>query len=242
MSEEEVTTPEEQQPQESVPPETSEEPKENTPSEEPEEQKPEEEEPEKKEQQEEEKQEEQKPPEIDENDIEGSLKKIGFDYSELQEEFAVNGDLTPETRDKLKALGITDEAINSHIEGQKAIANRELDEIAQVIGGRDAMKETIEWAAKNLSQEEIGSINAVRDTNIMKIVLKDLRERMEEKEGKLPNYTQGQASPPQGDYFESKAQMIEAVKDPRYAKDPAYREKVAKKVRASREAGMNLEI
>lgn len=239
MSEEEQLTPPEEQPSQEQPPEEpSTEPTDETP---PPEKKPEQEEP-SKEEPPKTGEEEPKKVKIDENDVEGSLAKVGFNYAELQEEFAANGDLTKETREKLMAIGITEEAINAHIEGQKAKAEKELDEISEEIGGREALKETIEWAAKNLDRDEIESINAVRDKNVMKILLRDLRSRMDEKEGKLPQYTQGSATPPAQDLFESQAQMIEAVRDPRYARDPAYRDKVAKKIRASREAGMDLRI
>ena len=64
---------------------------------------------------------------------------------------------------------------------------------------------------------------------------------MDEKEGVLPKYVTGTAHT-EADIFESQAQMFEAIRDKRYNTDPAYREKVTAKIRASRKAGINLGI
>jgi len=170
------------------------------------------------------------------------LQDKGFDYAKLQEEFNQKGEISAETRENLAKSGITDEIIDNYIEGQKAKAEKEIDEISSDIGGKDGFKTVIEWAGKNLEQAEINSINAVRDKNVMKIILKDLKNRMDEKEGVTPEYTKGDGGKTAAVVFESKAQMIEAIKDPKYKKDEAYRLQVMKKVAASREAGIDLGI
>ena len=77
----------------------------------------------------------------------------------------------------------------------------------------------------------------------MKVYLKDLKNRMEEKEGKVPETTlNGDGGKPTVELFESQAQMFEAIRDPRYKVDEAYRAKVMKKIQASREAGIDLGI
>lgn len=166
-----------------------------------------------------------------------ALKKKGFDYNELQEEFNQNQDITKETRAKLNEQGITDETIDKFIEGRKAVVDKEINEISEVIGGREQYNTVLEWAAKNLDKTEIASINSVRDTNVIKIILKDLKNRMEDKEGVTPNYIKGGSGSVAQDIFESQEQMYEAIRDPKYKKDPAYRAKVGKQVEASIAAG-----
>ena len=66
---------------------------------------------------------------------------------------------------------------------------------------------------------------------------------MEEKEGSLPSITlQGKGGSQNLELFESQEQMFAAIRDPRYKKDPAYQATVTKRIRASREAGINLGI
>ena len=103
------------------------------------------------------------------------------------------------------------------------------------------MAAVVDWAKANLSEEEKKSIDAVHDPAVIKIILKDLEQRMNDSEGYLPQQLQGGAGGGQGNYFESMAEVEEAINDPKYSKDPTYRAKIAKKITASREAGV-LEI
>lgn len=170
------------------------------------------------------------------------LESKGFDYEALTEEFQANGDLLPETRTKLAAQGITGEILDTYIEGQKAIIQRHMEDISTVVGGMEQMAAVVEWAKNNLSAEEKKSIDAVHDPAVIKIILKDLENRMNDSEGYVPQVQlQGGAGEIRGNYFESMAEVEEAINDPRYSKDPVYRAKVAQKLTASREAGV-LEI
>jgi hypothetical protein len=169
------------------------------------------------------------------------LESKGFDYDALTEEFQAHGDLLPETRAKLEKQGITGEILDGYIEGQKAIIQRHMEDISTVVGGMEQMATVIEWAKVNLTDEEKKSIDAVHDPAVIKIILKDLEQRMNDSEGYLPQQLQGGAGGTQGNYFESMLEVEEAINDPRYSKDPVYRAKIAKKITASREAGI-LEI
>lgn len=207
-----------------------------------------EEEKEEKEETSEESQEEEKKdePPIDTENIEESLKDKGFDYNELQEEYLANGDLSKETREKLAKIGISEEFINDFIAGKKAVYEKQVAaeqaELAESVGGKEVFDNVIKWAAENLSEEEKLALNDVRSMTAQKWILQGFKNRMEEKEGVVPSFVNGngQASPP--DVFESQAQMIEAIKDKRYTTDPAYAAKVTAKIRASRKAGINLGI
>lgn len=166
------------------------------------------------------------------------LESKGFNYDALTEEFQANGDLLPETRAKLAEQGITGEILDAYIEGQKAIIQRHMEDISTVVGGMEQMATVVEWAKNNLSAEEKKSIDAIHDPAVIKIILKDLENRMNDSEGYLPQQLQGGAGESRGNYFESMAEVEDAINDPRYSKDPVYRAKVAQKLTASREAGV----
>ena len=106
------------------------------------------------------------------------LESKGFDYQALTEEFQANGDLTPETREKLAKQGITGEILDAYIEGQKAIVQRAMEDIASTVGGMEQMGTIVEWAKANLSEAEKKSIDAVHDPAVIKILLKDLGQVM----------------------------------------------------------------
>ena len=170
------------------------------------------------------------------------LQTKGFDYAELQKEFIATGKISESTRKQLAEVGITGELVDNFIEGQIAKAEQEKNEIAECIGGRETFDNVIKWASENLSEAEIKSINGITDKSVIQIILKDLKNRMEEKEGITPNYTQGEGGKPAKDIFRSQAEMFEAISNPKYRVDEAYRADVQKKVTASREAGIDLGI
>lgn len=170
------------------------------------------------------------------------LQTKGFDYAELQKEFIETGKISESTRKQLVEVGITGELVDNFIEGQMAKAEQEKNEIAECIGGRENFDNVIKWASENLSETEIKSINGITDKSIIQIILKDLKNRMDEKEGITPNYTQGEGGKPAKDIFRSQAEMFEAISNPKYRVDEAYRADVQRKVTASREAGIDLGI
>lgn len=170
------------------------------------------------------------------------LKTKGFDYAELQKEFIETGNISETTRSDLAKVGITGELVDSFIEGQKAKAEQERNELASCVGGRRKFDSIIQWAAKNLSESEITSINSVTDKDIIQIILKDLKARMEEQEGITPNYTNGEGGKISKEIYRSQAEMFEAISNPKYGKDEAYRHDVQQKITASREAGIDLGI
>ena len=183
------------------------------------------------------------PKTIEQSKVTDILQGKGFDYAELQKEFNETGDLSKDTRDKLSQSGISEEMLDNYIEGQKARVEKEIDEISQCVGGREKMTEVIKWAAENLTDEEKMSINGVTDKNLMMIVLENLKGRMEEKEGKLPEaQIEGEGTKTTIDVYKSQAQMLEAIRDSRYKTDEAYRAEVLEKIHASREAGIDLGI
>ena len=170
------------------------------------------------------------------------LQTKGFDYAELQKEFIETGKISDSTRKQLAEVGITGELVDNFIEGQMAKAEQEKNEIAECIGGRANFDNVIKWASENLSEAEIKSINGITDKSVIQIILKDLKNRMEEKDGITPNYTQGEGGKPAKDIYRSQAEMFEAISNPKYRVDEAYRADVQRKVTASREAGVDLGI
>lgn len=178
----------------------------------------------------------------DESEVADALKGVGFNYDSLCQEYATTGGISEKTRAELAKVGITGTIVDNYIAGMLAKAQQDYNEVAEVVGGREKFDEIIDWAAHNLDPEEIRSINAVTDKFQVKSILRDLKVRMEDKEGKTPDYQKGNGDKPSIEMFNSQAEMFEAIKDPKYKKDEHYRSVVQKKITASREAGVDLGI
>lgn len=176
------------------------------------------------------------------DEVSQALDKKGIDYNALTDEYMANKKLSEETFKKLETAGIPREMAENYIKGYEARVEIERNELAEVVGGREKFNELITWCTNNLETDEIISLNAIRDKFQLQATLKGLKVRMEEKEGINPNYQKGDGDKNTMTGYRSQAEMFEAIKDPKYQKDPAYRADVQKKIAASREAGIDLGI
>ena len=68
-------------------------------------------------------------------------------------------------------------------------------------------------------------------------ILKDLKARMEDKEGHVPEQIVGSGGAAPRDVYESMAEMKADISNPQYHKDEAFRNKVLMKIQASKAAG-----
>ena len=176
------------------------------------------------------------------NEVSEALNQKGLDYGKMAEEYMATGTLSEETMKKLNAAGIPKEMVDGYIQGFEARVELEQNEIAAVVGGREKLEEIKNWASQNLSKERIVALNAIRSKEEIELVLRGLKADMEDKEGKTPEYQKGTGDKAGETGYRSQAEMFEAIKDPKYQKDPAYRADVQKKIAASREAGIDLGI
>jgi hypothetical protein len=94
----------------------------------------------------------------------------------------------------------------------------------------------IQWASQNLSEQEIGLYDAAMDRGdplTMFFAAQALHSRYQDATGYDGEMLTGSAPRNTGDVFRSQAELIAAMSDPRYDKDPAYRQDIADKLAVS---------
>lgn len=169
------------------------------------------------------------------------LEQQGLKIEDFESEFQQNGELSEESYNKL-TQALPKQVVDSYIEGQKALAERTSNELLSTVGGQEAFDEMSQWAAENLSKEEIEYFNKQVTSNDMtqaKWALSGLYSRYQMSTGKTPG--QQKAAPPnlvQGQSqsqatisgYSSKAEMIRDMQDSRYSSDPAFRKQVQDKL------------
>ena len=100
--------------------------------------------------------------------------------------------------------------------------------IKNTYGGEEAFTAMQYWARDNLTDAEKAAyskgING--DLETVKLTVAGLHARYANAVGNEPNLISGKAASYSSDKFESTAQLEEAMNDPRYKKDPAFRAKV----------------
>ena len=105
-----------------------------------------------------------------------------------------------------------------------------------MVGGEQNYESMLEWASDNLSDGEIDAFNANIDsnqTNNMQFAINALYTRYMQDQGSEPSLIQGTTATSGGEQFGSLHQLTEAMADPRYEKDPAFRAQVARTLERS---------
>jgi hypothetical protein len=151
-------------------------------------------------------------------------------------EFNEKGALSQESYDKLLAAGFDKALVDSYIEGQRAVGAQYESQVFQEAGGQESYTEMVTWAKTNLTPAEQDAYNAaVSSGNVAqaKLAVAGLKARFRADNGNEPALIGGRNSAAQADVFESTEQMTEAMRDPRYRKDPAYRAAVQAKLARS---------
>lgn len=175
--------------------------------------------------------------------IGGRLEEAGVDFQSMSERYASTGQLEDGDYSQLEEAGFTRDMVDAYLQGltfkatqDNQLAVQEVAAIRQEFGGDAQYNAMIEWAAANLPQEEIDSFNQVVNTqpmNVVKLAVAGLHAKYTGAVGREPKLVSGRAPKASADVFESTAQVVEAMKDPRYSSDPAYRKKVEQKLARS---------
>jgi|TARA_Y100000310_G_scaffold344093_1_gene455097 hypothetical protein len=163
------------------------------------------------------------------------LDEQGLDFAEFQKEYNEKGALSEDAYAALNEVGIQPGMVDTWIQGQEAVAQQSIDQIYETAGGEQAYNTMLDWAADNLQPWEMDTFNNQienLDSNSM-FAVQGLQARMQNQEGSAPVLLQGQPSVFSAPKYESSAQLTEAMKDARYASDPAYRTQVAQRLKNS---------
>lgn len=176
---------------------------------------------------------ETKPTETTQEQTNDQLTKI--DISKFDAEFTANGALSDASYAELEKLGFGRDVVDAYIEGQQARSDRYVQSGYEAAGGQERFGQMVEWAKANLPKSEIAAFNAaVNSMNVdqMKLAVTGLAAKFTAANGVQPTgLMMGSANPIQATgSFQSRAQVVEAMSDPRYQTDPAYRRSVEQKL------------
>ena len=120
-------------------------------------------------------------------------------------------------------------------QGQVA-SQEDISDIQDSVGGLDSYQSMIQWASQNLSDSEIAMYDRVMDNGdpyAMFFAAQALNARYQDAIGYDGEMLTGSAPRNTADAFRSQAELVAAMSDPRYDKDPAYRQDIAEKLERS---------
>ena len=163
----------------------------------------------------------------------------GLSLDSYYNEFAENGQLSDDSYKKLEASGLSKDLVDSYIEGQTAISDNHVRQIQSVAGGNGEYEKIVTWASENLPEAEVNTFNKVVEKGTVEeamMAVSGLKARYDNTVGVTPTLIQGQAAAPMSS-FQSTAEIVSAINDPRYKEDTAYRSSVEAKIKRSNVLG-----
>ena len=174
----------------------------------------------------------------DEGDVDTS--KDGF-LDTLWEE-AIGEKYTEETLEELSKMDAADVA-DMHLryrqqveDSRPEITEQQVTELKGVVGGEERYGDMLQWAKNTLNPQEVQMFDTVMergDPLAAFFAVRSLAYRYEDALGRDGTMVTGTAPRGDGSQFTSQAEVVEAMSDPRYDRDPAFRQKVMKKLERS---------
>jgi hypothetical protein len=175
--------------------------------------------------------------------IGGKLEEAQIDFQDMNVRWQQTGTLEAGDYEQLAEAGFNRDMVDAYLSGLQykqtqdtALSVKEVASIKESLGGEAEYGKMIEWAAANLSADEVEGFNQIINTQPMaavKMAITGLHARYSAVEGREPKLIGGRAPKGSTDKFESTAQLVAAMSDPKYSTDPAYQRKVQEKLSRS---------
>jgi hypothetical protein len=165
--------------------------------------------------------------------------------SRAADEYNENGGLSEETLAEFAKMS-SQELIQAYFEYEQSLpgmdapesvdlSQSQINQIQNSVGGEAAYQQLVGWAAQNFTQAEIQAFDNVVDSgnvDAINLALAGLKARYTDANGYEGDMIQGKAAAP-ADTYRSQAEVVRAMSDPRYDRDPAYRNDVMEKLARS---------
>ena len=142
-------------------------------------------------------------------------------------------------------MGLDRDTIDTFAAGLKALGEVHKAAVHREAGGEDTYKAMIEWAKGEFTDEEVEAFNRdvhSGDRAVSLNAVRGLAARYKLAAGHSGKDATKGGGTRTVEGYRSKAEMTADMRDPKYAKDPAFREEVARKVAAARRAGVDLTV
>ena len=154
--------------------------------------------------------------------------------------YAETGELTPEVMEQFNGMSSAD-LVSAYMEMQgnlptapsPDLTDAEVNQIKNYAGGDEGYTQLMQWSGENLDQADVEAFDKLVDSGnarLIKLAVAGLKAEMEKSVGFEGEMATGRAPRQQADVFRSQSEVVQAMSDPRYDRDPAYRNDVFEKL------------
>ena len=184
---------------------------------------------------------------LDEDEVdydEATVAGIELITEASDEYYANEGQVSAETMQKFQEMSSSD-LVNAYMAIQENnpdqggyspdLTDAEMNSVYNSAGGEAEYNRLTAWAADNVPESKLNAFNDIIDrgnATAIQIAVAGLRSEYEAQEGYEGRMLQGRAAAPTSG-FRSQAEVVQAMSDPRYDSDPAYRQDVYDKLERS---------
>ena len=166
--------------------------------------------------------------------------------SASDEYYKNDGKLTPETLEKFSSMSSQD-LVKAYLEVQGNlpqnsnedagdISDATVNEVKNYAGGEQAYQNMVNWASDNLDSKSIEAFDSIINTgsvDAIKLAVNGLKSQYQNAVGYEGEMISGKAPKTSKDVYRSQAELVAAMSDRRYDRDPAYRQDVIEKLSRS---------
>jgi hypothetical protein len=147
-------------------------------------------------------------------------------YVELQKKLGEPRDEVQASEDEGEPAEDEPEAEEAEESDSETLSEEQAEMLMDMVGGEKAYKSMLDWAAQNFSKEEIEMYDGVMSSgnaNAIYYAIQALQARYTDSVGSDGQTLTGRGAADTDDSFKSQAELVAAMSDPRYDRDPAYR-------------------
>ena len=166
--------------------------------------------------------------------------EVGFQsmMQEAAQAFLDKGEIPEDMLSKFDAMSSRD-IINELMkmpQGQPEVADlsdADVNTIQNTVGGKEAYDNIMQWASEAMPQEATSAFDNLVNTGdgaMIQLAVLGLQQAYQQANGFEGNMYTGRSAREMADVFRSQAEVVQAMNDPRYDNDPAYRDDVFAKL------------
>ena len=150
-----------------------------------------------------------------------------------------SGEFSEETLKELSSSKPEDLAkmyLDYRSKNTRSITEDTAKELMNSVGGQQTYTEMLKWAGQTMTESEIAMYDSVMesgDPNAVFFAMQALSYKYNDTVGVDGKLLQGKAAGETTKGFKSQAEVVAAMQDPRYDRDPAYRQEVMAKLENS---------
>ena len=157
-------------------------------------------------------------------------------YVELQKKLGEPRDEVPAPEDEGEPAKEEPAEESEDTDSGEGLSEEQAEFLMDMVGGDKAYKSMLQWASDNFSKDEVSMYDSVMESgnaNAIYYAVQALQARYNDSTGTDGQTLTGRGAANTDDSFKSQAELVAAMSDPRYDRDPAYRQDLMRRLENS---------